>query len=65
MNILTNINNNLFLFLNGLNFPVADKLMLVITSTGNGLVLIALILIYLAIFDRKKIIRIPITVLLA
>ncbi len=65
MDLLTNINHNLFLFLNRFNFPIADKLMLVITSTGNGLVLIALILISLAIFDRKKIIRIPITVLLA
>ncbi|MBU0533361.1 MAG: phosphatase PAP2 family protein [Candidatus Omnitrophica bacterium] len=65
MDILINLNHNLFLFLNQYNFPLADKLMLLITSTGNGLVLITFILIALAIFDRKKMLRVFLSVLLA
>lgn len=63
--LLTNINHNLFLFLNRLNFPIADKLMLLLTYTGNGLILATTILLMLAIFDRKKMFRVFITVILA
>jgi len=65
MDIITNINHNLFLFLNKYNCPIADKLMLFLTSTGNGLVIAAILLIMLTIFDKKKIFRVFTTVLLA
>jgi len=65
MDIFTHLNHNLFLFLNRYNFPLADKLMLVITHTGNGLVLLPIVLLALAIFDRKKMLRVFSTVLLA
>ncbi|MCK4905304.1 phosphatase PAP2 family protein [bacterium] len=65
MDILINLNHNLFLFLNQYNFPLTDKLMLLLTHTGNGLVLTTFILIALAIFDRKKMLRVFLSVLLA
>lgn len=65
MEILTNINHNLFLFLNRLNTPVVDKIMLFLTSTGNGLVVACVLLVMLALFDREKMFRVFISVLLA
>ncbi len=65
MNLLTNINHNLFLFLNRYNFPIADKLMLFFTSTGNGLVILTVVLVVLAFIDRKRMSRIGITILFA
>ena len=65
MDILLNWNKNLFLFINGYHYPFFDKVMLLFTSTGNGLVIAAILLIMLAVFDKKKMFRVFITVLLA
>ena len=65
MDILQNWNKSLFLFINGYHSPIVDKLMFFFTSTGNGLTLVIVILAMLAIFDRKKMLRVFLTVLLA
>lgn len=65
MDTLTNINHNLFLFLNRSCAPFVDKLMHLITYTGDGIVLTVILLSMLAIFDRKRMFRIFLAVLFA
>ncbi len=65
MDILLNWNKSIFLLINRYHSPIVDKLMLFFTSTGNGLILATVILVILAIFDRKKMTRVFLTVLLA
>ncbi len=65
MNILLEWNKSIFLLINRYHSPIVDKLMLFFTSTGNGLILATVILIMLAICDKKKCFRVFSTVLLA
>lgn len=65
MDILLDWNRNAFLFINKYNSPLIDKLMLFFSYTGNGFTLAVVILVLLAIFDRKKMARVFLTVLLA
>jgi undecaprenyl-diphosphatase len=62
---LINLNKELFLMLNSHHIPFFDKLMPLLTSTGNGLILIVIIFITLAIFERKTMLRILFTIILA
>ena len=61
MDILTQWNKELFLIFNRHYGVLADKLMLFFTATGNGIVLSAVLLIALAVFDRKRMLRIFLT----
>ena len=65
MDILLNWNKSIFLLINRYHSPIVDKLMFFFTSTGNGLILATVILVILAIFDRKRMMRVFLTVLLA
>ncbi len=65
MDILQNWNKSLFLLINRHHSPLFDKLMLFFTSTGNGLILAIIVLTILVIFDRKKMLRVFLTVLFA
>lgn len=65
MDILLNWNQSVFLLINRYHCSFIDKLMLFFSYTGNGFSLAVVILVLLAIFDRKKMMRVFLTVLLA